>query len=192
MPAAASAADAAFATKDIVTTGLTVGNILLTVTWNILNRRHTDTMSRRNRRDSLAFDEWKVQRSELMSCLRKLEAAVSNVCVLANGKHAVDPLIDEINKEGRNVTNAHAALLRELDRTGWPEAPNFAYGPTSDSSGETAWDELNNILAEATEMDDADQIRHLLAGINPLFNRIAAALNGNVRAVTQWHQSESE
>ncbi|WP_157098719.1 hypothetical protein [Novosphingobium rosa] len=170
---------------------LSVTSILITIFWNLHNRGYTNRVAREIRRDSVAFDEWKTQRTELLRCVRLLEACSGRLTVLTIGAHETDPLIEGINNEGRALVEAHSSLLAELDRTDWQNPSNFAYGPSV--LGETTWDRLITLLAEATgDFAQAPDIRNHLKGIPPLISQISQGLNEKIKQVTEWHKSFSQ
>lgn len=183
-------ADGGLTAKDIGTWVLSGGGILITVIWNLHNRRYTDRVARNLRRDTVAFDEWKTQRAELLRCIRQLEACGNRLLTLTKGAHDAAALTEKINDEGRVLVEAHGSLLAELDRTEWPQSASFAYGPSV--AGETAWDRLNTLLAEATgDFPEAADMRNHLKGIPPLLAHISQGLNEKMKQVTAWHQSFS-
>jgi hypothetical protein len=61
-------------TKDFLTLGMSGLALATIVVWNILNRRHTDSVAKSIRSEAFTLDEWKSKRSEVLRTLRELEA----------------------------------------------------------------------------------------------------------------------
>lgn len=155
-----------------------------TIVWNLLNRRHTDDTAKRIRGESFAFDEWKSKRSEVMRTLRELEANFDRLRALSSGGHSMEELLSEIAEEGRSLTIAHQALLRELDRVG-DQWADFGYG--AENGGERDWDQVHTILDDARQQNDADAARARLLLLEGHAQSISKTIIGELSIATAEH-----
>jgi hypothetical protein len=174
-------------TKDIVSWTLTAIGLTVTLGWNLHNRIRTDRIAKQLRCEAFEFDEWKVQRTEILRVLREFENAGGGLSVLAIGGHQADALVELVNQEGEELVRIHISLLRELDRVcseqNWAL---LAYGQSVDE--ESDWDRLNSILAAIGEIDeDAQSKRVRLTGVDQHIRAISAAINSEIRVRTAEH-----
>jgi hypothetical protein len=181
------AAVAAVATKDIVGWSVTAFVLIVNLSWNYLNRRHTDQVAREIRERSFDWDEWKAKRAAITTRLEDFDAAVDRVLALSRGDHKAADLKKELMAENRSLISAHEALIRALDRQGGHEWIDLAYGPAN-PSGETSWDLLNAILGNvASYGSDAKAIRASLMPAADRSNEITRAINVRLKDVTHQH-----
>jgi hypothetical protein len=175
-------------TKDVLTVGLALVSLIVTIGWNLQNRSHTNRIARQIRVDSYALDEWKELRSEVLRALRDLEEAAGAITVLSTGGHSRDELLAEINKEAFTLTRFQLRLTRELERASPPPEPDWkplAYGRVHED--ESDWDRLNSVLADLADVADPDEIRKRLVEIGDHVRGIANLVNEQIRARNASH-----
>lgn len=178
----ADAATTTIATKDIVTWCVTGVGLLVTLGWNLQNRRRTDRIATDLRGEAFRLDEWKGKRSAIATRLADFESAAASIAALTRGAHDAAGLREELTKQNQLLITAHEALLRVLQRTdrNW-EA--LAFGRTQGT--ESDWDQLNTILADTAEIEsDATAMRSKLAAAQPFVTSIAELILEHVNATT--------
>lgn len=166
--------------KDALTIGIAVTSLIVTVLWNLHNRRHTDRVALKIRADAYETDRWKSQRDEVLRLLRKLEGAAARIVVLHKGAHSREDLLAEINKNLLAMTEAYMALYKELERCTY----DCSWGPLAEGKivdGESDWDRLNSILSEAGDLPAPEDIRLQLPLIDDHIRSIAVMVNGELR-----------
>lgn len=114
------------------------------------------------RRENFTIDEWKLDREALMQVTRDFDSDVDLLHSLTTGAHQIDELKQEIADGNRKIAASHRKLARELNRsTALKLPPALAYGAKVDQ--ESAWDRLNEALAEIAALDDP---AHVLARLS--------------------------
>ncbi|MEH3103701.1 MAG: hypothetical protein PGN12_07320 [Sphingomonas phyllosphaerae] len=172
-------------TKDYISLGLSSAALITTIVWNIANRRHTDNVARQTRSDSFHLDEWKAKRSEIMKALREVEAGFARLHALTKGAHAPRELKEEISKEGRDLTIAHQALIRELERVD-PAWGDLAYG-NIDADGERDWDRVHTAIDGARQARSADLGRVALATLTQHAQSLRSGVEEELAIKTAEH-----
>lgn len=170
--------------KDYFTLGISSASLLTTIVWNLSNRRHTDRVARKLRGEAFAFDEWKLSRSEIRRTLRALEDRFDEIALLTDTADDAVALKTKLSEAGKALTRAQIALGRELSRAEDAWTP-LAFGPEVD--GETAWDRVNQIIADIRALDNADAMRLRLPELKPLFDAISQGIEAEVRVRTIEH-----
>lgn len=168
--------------KDYLTLGFSILALVVTVLWNLHNRKYTNQVADRIRSDNFALDEWRSKRAEVLRNLREVEAIFDRLRVLISGAHTKANLDDEIETHGRSLIYAFSALLRELERINHTWL-TIGYGK-ADAAGETDWDHTNTILAEVRALNDPDDMRSRLSLLDARGKSIAAEVNAKLNERT--------
>lgn len=178
-------------TKDILTLGLASLSLIVTIVWNLLNRRHTDRLAAKVRTEAFALDDWINKRDEVWRTLRALESVADRILALARGAHQKDDLITLLNLEGVNLALAHQSLFKELTRPGSdPAWSQMAYGVREND--ETDWDRLNTVLREVGELTDPAAMRERLKDIEEHMNSISGTVGAQIEARNAEHRPDAE
>ena len=120
--------------------------------------------ARKSRRDAFALDEWKLERGELLRAVRDFESEIDLLHSLTSGAHQIGQLREQLSDRNQKIAVAHRKLVREAERaTVLKLPPALAYGAEVDQ--ESAWDRLNQSLADIALMDDAAQVRARLVNV---------------------------
>lgn len=176
-----------------ILSGLTLA---VTVYWNWNNRRYTE--KRADGLQSAAFDlsNWKDRRDPVLTSLREFEAKGHEITALAVGNDTLPSIIEKIHAAGRMLTISYLALAKDLGRVGSTSNLGSQWKKLADgvvSDGETDWDRLNTIIAEATNVDivaNADACRQKLNQIDPLVTSISSGIMEEIEAENRHHDPE--
>jgi hypothetical protein len=171
--------DPGLTTKDVLALAIAGTSLLVTIVWNLQNRRHTDRVAKRLRSESFELDEWKSKRAEVLRTLRAFEDVARRLLVLATGAHQKDDLIKQINLEGPNLSFAHKSLIDELKRASDdPDWSPLAYGVTV--GGERDWDRLNQVLHDVGQLAEPDAMRTRLKDIEANVQSISRVVGDRI------------
>lgn len=159
--------------KDYVTWLLTA----VALAWNFYNFLY----ARKLRRDTFELDEWKLERGDVLRALREFEGEVDLMLLLSSGAHQLEKLREEITASNQKIVVAHLKLVREVERaTELKLPPALAYGAAIDQ--ETAWDRINEALADIALLEEAIQIRLKLPAIAAHARAIAKGVSSMINS----------
>lgn len=162
---------------------------LITMVWNLLNRRHSNALAARIRNENFKLDQWNSVRDRIEACLDAFNEAVSELSI-AHGA-----TLPELKKQCgdllRSLTLKQDLLAQALkaanhnyyaDGDDWEQMAN---GPTHDT--ETSWD---NVMAIGEQVRLARSSVKVMAAVAPAKGwcaEICDPIRVRVRAETIKH-----
>ncbi|HEX7782135.1 MAG TPA: hypothetical protein VF509_04960 [Sphingobium sp.] len=181
---------AAIGIKEVGSWLLSGTALVVTVIWNIHNRRYTDRKSGEVRTATFAYAAWKDLRDPVLARLREFEAKGHELQALTVGTDAQEALIQKVHSIGYSLTIAFLALEKDLTRVRSTEVSEEVWLPLANGlmiAGETDWDRINTAIHDAAAAPTADECRTLLKGVDPLILSIGMGINANIAVENASH-----
>lgn len=180
----------AITTVQVVTWLMAGTSLAVTVTWNLLNRAHTNKLAARIRGETFKFSVWKDARDAVLSRLRDFENKGHELKVLASRESDLTKLSERIHEVGYAMTLAQLALAKDLgrlrsERLASEEWIKLAEGPRLGT--ESAWDRIMAIIGEAAASGEIDDARAKLRTVPPLIAELERALNAEIAVENALH-----
>lgn len=171
-------------TKDYWSLGLSCSAIVITIIWNLLNRKYTNDTAKAVRGENFAYEEWKSKRGEVLKSLREFESGYRAFNALSHGADQPKELKTKIEECGRKLVDAHGSLMTELGRIG-PNWEQFGYGV--EVGGESDWDQINTALFLASKQPKSPEIRHAISSIRAFGLSITRTIQEEISIKTNEH-----
>lgn len=181
---------AAVGIKEIGSWAISCLALLVTVIWNLQNRFYTDKKAAEVRTATFAYAAWKDLRDPVLSRLREFEGRGHELQALTVGSDDLPELVKKIHAVGYSLTTAFLALEEDLKRVRSTEVAETVWLPSASGlkiGGETDWDRINTVIADAVAAATADDCRNLLKGIHPLIRSIGKGLSAHIAVENAAH-----
>ncbi len=188
-----AAQDAVLGWKEYGSWFLSGLTLLVTVIWNISNRRYTDRKASDVRTAAFAFAAWKDLRDPVLARLREFEAKGNDLQALTIGNDNLPDLIKKIHQCGYALTTSHLALEGDLTRMRSREVKvdqwiELANGVVTGS--ESDWDKINTLIDRAVNRPTADECRDQLRSILLLVRSIGNVINSHIAIENASHDPD--
>ncbi|PHQ63058.1 MAG: hypothetical protein COC10_08140 [Sphingobium sp.] len=179
--------------KEFGSWALSAFALVVTVLWNLHNRRYTDRKAAETRTATFAFSAWKDLRDPVLARLREFEARGNELQALTVSFDNLDELVKKVHAIGYALTTAHLALEDDLSRMRSREVASDKWLSLANglqTGSESDWDKIITIITDAVSKTTRDECRETLKAAHPLIRSIGKCVNAQIAIENAAHDPD--